>query len=171
MLALRFFLVCYFSPLVPLTRRLHFSFESATKQRRMWPMNQTTNESKNWKQLKLSQRAEGIWKRCRYTRGREKSVVGRYQMNKIAKIKRVMHRENPNVNVIGEREHINWHENDMHDFARRCVVAATVKHAPTYDRQNTKKKNIYSENDSDKRMKYARWCELVSVYTTTKQSA
>lgn len=69
--------------------------------------------------LKLSQRAEGIWKQCRHKRCRS------YQMN--------VDRKYPNVNVTGERERINWHESDMHDSSG----VATVKHAPTYDRKNT----------------------------------
>lgn len=56
-----------------------------------------------------------------------KNVVGRYQIELIKKnqkrtererekTRRVMHKKIQIVNVIGKREHINWHESDMHDL-------------------------------------------------------
>lgn len=79
-----------------------------------------------------------------------KNVVGRYQIElekakreKEAKTRRVMHKKIQIVNVIGKREHINWHESDMHDLnvgvdMEWCgvydgsdggVLLLTVKHA------------------------------------------
>lgn len=87
-----------------------------------------------------------------------KNVVGRYQIElekakreKEAKTRRVMHKKIQIVNVIGKREHINWHESDMHDLnagvdmdgvvyggSDNGGAAVTVKHAnQTCDKPNT----------------------------------
>lgn len=122
------------------------------------------------KVLKLSQRAEGILKRekknqCRYKQRRP------YQMNateekKTPSSERVMHTENPNVNVIGEREHINWHENDMHDSG--VVVRRSNMHQ-TYDRQNTTNINTRPIKN-EILMAFSRECSCLRTRYPAKQS-